>query len=69
MGQKFLNIKQTAELLGVHPITVVRHCKMGILPYYQIGSRKRFLLEDLNNFLKGARYDATKQQEDPFRVD
>ena len=64
----YLNLKQAGELLGVHPVTVNRYCKDGILTHYQIGSRKRFLKEDIDQFIKGARRNATENSGDPFNA-
>ena len=64
----FLNMRQTAELLGVHPVTINRYCKQGKLTYYQVGSRKRFLKDDIQNFIKGAVRHAAIPSKDPFNV-
>ena len=67
----FLNMRQTAVILGVHPATINRYCKDGKLTYYQVGSRKRFLKEDIETFIKGAVRHAnvaTKEQ-NPFNAD
>ena len=63
----FLNMRQTAELLGVHPVTINRYCKLGKLTYYQVGSRKRFLKEDIEKFIKGAVRHAS-DSENPFNA-
>lgn len=64
----FLNLRQTAELLGVHSVTVNRYCKQGKITYYQIGSRKRFLPVDIETFKEGAKRNATEQSENPFNT-
>jgi len=65
---EFLNIKQVAELLGVCTVTVTRYCKAGILTYYQIGSRKRFKQEDIDNYLEGGKSHAKDASENPFDI-
>jgi len=68
--KEFLNLREAAEKLGVHSVTVNRYCQDGKLTYYQVGSRKRFLLEDINNFLEGARRHAkANESENPFSID
>ena len=54
----FLNLRQVAEQLGVHPVTVNRYCKQGKLTYYQVGTRRRFLPEDIQKFIEGARRES-----------
>ena len=51
-------MRQVAELLGVHSVTIKRYCEQGKLTYYQIGSRKRFLPEDIEKFKEGAKREA-----------
>jgi len=63
--KKFYNLKEAAKYLEVHPITVSRYCKSGNLTYYQIGTRKRFLQEDLDNFIKGAIRNAQSEPDEP----
>jgi excisionase family DNA binding protein len=64
--KEFLNMRQTADLLGVHPVTINRYCKDGKLTYYQVGSRKRFLKQDIENFIKGAVRHAADTSKNPF---
>ena len=49
-----LTISNAAQLLGLHPNTVRRWNKKGILKSYRIGSRgdRRFRREDIDSFLK-----------------
>ena len=68
MDKEFLNLKQTAEILGVHPVTIKRYCEQGKLTYYQVGARKRFLKEDITNFIEGAVRHA-KHSENPFNAE
>jgi len=62
----FLNMKETADRLGVHPITINRYCKAGRITYYQVGARKRFKPEDVQNFIEGAKHDAAETSKNPF---
>ncbi len=62
----FLNMRQTAEMLGVHPVTINRYCKQGRITFYQVGSRKRFLKEDIEKFIRGAIREANKSDANPF---
>ena len=67
--KEFLMMKEVAEMLSVHPVTVNRYCKQGILTYYQVGQRKRFVKEDVENFIKGAKRDGTENSNNPFNTD
>lgn len=55
---EYLNLKEAAAFLNVHSLTLNRYCKKGLLAYYLIGPRKRFLKTDLINFIEGARCHA-----------
>lgn len=70
MSQEFLNIKEVAAILKVHPATVNRYCNAGSLSYYKIGSRKRFKKEDIDKYLEGGRCDATgaDSSKNPFNA-
>jgi len=63
---EFLTMKEVAKRLKVHPVTVNRYCKQGKLTYYQVGCRKRFLEEDVNKYLEGAKCHAKENSEHPF---
>ncbi len=47
-----------AEILKVHPATINRYCQQNKLTYYLVGSRKRFLKEDIDKYLEGAKRHA-----------
>lgn len=51
-----LRTSDVAQLLGIHPNTVKRWSKEGILKSYRIGSRgdRRFRRKDIDSFLKKA---------------
>jgi excisionase family DNA binding protein len=51
-----LRTSDVAQLLGLHPNTVKRWSKQGILKSYRIGSRgdRRFRRKDIDSFLKKA---------------
>ena len=66
--KKFLTMKEVADMLGVHPVTINRYCNQNKLTYYQVGSRKRFLLEDVEIYIEGAKCHATENSEDPFNA-
>jgi len=66
--KEFLMMKEVAEMLSVHPVTVNRYCNQGLLAYYQVGARKRFVKEDVENFIKGAKRDATENSKNPFNT-
>ena len=67
--KEFLNMKEVAELLKVHPVTINRYCNQGKLTYYQVGARKRFVQEDIDNFIQGAkRHAKPENSENPFDV-
>ncbi len=48
-----LTVKQAAEYLQVHPLTVNRHLNAGNLPGRKVGSRWRIRKEDLEEFSAG----------------
>jgi len=69
---EFLNMKDVATLLKLHPITIQRYCNQGKLTYYQVGARKRFKQEDVDKFLEENKHDATgpkNNTNNPFNVD
>lgn len=52
-----LNVREAAQLLGIHVNTVRRWTQKGLLPVYRLGARgdRRFRREDIDAFLSGAR--------------
>jgi excisionase family DNA binding protein len=56
---RLLTVDEVAHFLGIHPSTVRRWEKTGLLKSYPIGLRNnlRFKQEDILNFLKTARKD------------
>jgi len=62
----FLTLKETAKKLGVHTATVSRYCDQGRITFYQVGERKKFKLEDIDNYIQGVKCDATDTSENPF---
>ena len=58
--EKYLTLKETATLLGVHTITVTRWCNEGKMTYYLLGSRKRFLESDVLDFVKNSNSNVLK---------
>jgi len=53
MPQKMLNVKEVSSILNIHPNTVRRWEKKGLLTSYSIGPRRflRFRQEDILDFL------------------
>ena len=51
-----LRVSEAARMLHVHPNTLRKWSSAGLIPSYRIGRRqdRRFLVEDLMNFLKGS---------------
>jgi excisionase family DNA binding protein len=68
MGE-YLSLTEAAEFLNVHTLTLNRYCKKGLLAYYLIGPRKRFLKTDLINFIEGARCHAHARGEESTDTD
>jgi len=66
--REFLTMKEVADILGVHPVTINRYCKQNKLTYYQVGCRKRFLREDIENFIEGVKCHATENSKNPFNT-
>jgi len=62
----FLTMKEVAEQLGVHPVTINRYCRQGKLTYYQVGTRKRFMPVDIQKFIEGIKVNATEKSANPF---
>lgn len=62
----FLTMKEVADQLGVHPVTINRYCRQGKLTYYQVGTRKRFLPVDIQTFIEGVKVNAKETIENPF---
>lgn len=62
----FLTMKEVAEQLGVHPVTINRYCRQGKLTYYQVGTRKRFLPVDIQKFIEGIKVNAKETVANPF---
>ncbi len=50
---EILNIKQAAALLQMHPITLTKKAKAGIIPAAKPGKRWLFLKSHLVDFLRG----------------
>ena len=63
--KEFITMQEAAILLDVNPVTVRRYCEQGKLSYYQIGSRKRFVKEDIENYIERSKCHATAEQ-NPF---
>jgi len=57
MPQKMLTVKEVASILNIHPNTVRRWEKKGLLKSYSIGPRHsiRFSQEDILDFLDKSR--------------
>ena len=53
---RMLTTTEAARYLSVHPNTVRRWEKQGLLPAYRLGTRgdRRFLREDMDRFLNGS---------------
>ncbi len=45
--ERFLDVKQTAELFGVSTVSIWQWEKLGILQSYRIGNLKRFKLSEV----------------------
>lgn len=68
MKTEFLNMREVAEMLNVHPVTVNRYCAQKKLTFYQIGSRKRFKQEDITKFIEGVKHESGQTSKDPFHT-
>ena len=49
---KFLNTKEAASLVNIHPVTLRRFAETKVLPAKKIGGHWRFSKEKLMEFLK-----------------
>ena len=54
---KLLNVKQTADLLQIHEITLYKMAKVAKIPAFKVGKQSRFDKEDV---LKSLRNDIKK---------
>ncbi len=65
MHPDVLSLRQAADLLGVHPVTVRKRAKTGDLPGAQIGTSWRFwrpaLLAELTSGTMPTKPDATRE--------
>lgn len=60
--KKFLNQSEAGPFLGVHYSTLSRWCAVGEgPPFYQVGAKKMFLVEDLENWLEEQRKNESKK--------
>jgi len=50
---QLLTVKEVAEYLNVHELTVRRHLESGKLKGYKVGNRWRIKRVDLEAYLKG----------------
>lgn len=69
----FLSVREVAERLDVHPMTIKRWCEKRKLTYYVIGQRKKFKEEDIEKYIEDNCREATHGTEstekaDPFRA-
>jgi excisionase family DNA binding protein len=68
---KMLTLRETAELLGVHPNTVREWSNRGSLPFYSFSTRgdRRFSLGDLEAFIaRHRRGESAGSVESPLAV-
>jgi len=48
-----LTVKQVAELLGLHQITVRRRCYTGVIPSFKVGARRLFKRSAIEALMNG----------------
>lgn len=53
--QKYITIKELAELLRLNPITVANMARAGRIPSYKFGGRVMFTVEDVEAYIKSSR--------------
>lgn len=54
-----LNLKEVAEYLHIHPMTVYRYAKAGKIPAFKIGTDWRFYKKSIDEWIKGKESDNT----------
>lgn len=50
-----LTVKQVAEMLGVHELTVRRRCYTGEIPSFKVGARRLFKRSAIEALMNGQR--------------
>ncbi len=48
-----LTVKQVAELLGLHQVTVRRRCYTGEIPSFKVGARRLFKRSAIESLMNG----------------
>lgn len=52
--QRFLSVKEAAEVLQVSKGTIYKYCKSEIIPHYKMLGNYRFIKSELEEFIKKA---------------
>ncbi|MDX6582312.1 MAG: hypothetical protein QOI10_1496 [Solirubrobacterales bacterium] len=59
-SQRFLNVSEAAEFLGVSAASLRKWSDQGVLPVYRTpGGQRRFATQDLDDFLASMRQPST----------
>jgi len=48
--EKVLTLHEVSEYLKVHPSTIYRHLKQGLIPAFKVGSDWRFNIESIDRW-------------------
>jgi len=61
MENRFLNVNETAKMIGLHGVTLSRLIREkkteGLPPYYRLRKRVKFKLKDVTTFLENAKHN------------
>lgn len=55
MANKLLTVKEVAEMLGMHEVTIRDKCREGEIPAIKMGKYWRVKEDDLNKWLENQR--------------
>ncbi len=64
----FVPLSKAVEILGVSPSTIYRYEKAGLITAYRTaGGHRRFLVDELYQFLEKMKYGNFASQTQPYR--
>ncbi len=58
---KVMTLREVSEYLKVHPSTIYRHLKRGMIPAFKVGSDWRFNIESIDRWRLGQDRSTTER--------